>query len=169
MRLHITPDCITVNIHESSSHFEHVSDRLSKEFSKTFWINEMLINLPNPKESKKRKEFLTSLYYTCAQSSQTHNLAFLKKLIALHDKPIKIVHKNTKNATTRPLKNPLEAYYKMLNAHHEESLQSIRRKYLCLAKAYHPDLNKDASSEKFQKIQEAYEHVRAQKSRKTAA
>lgn len=168
MRLHITPDCITVNVHEDSSHFNHVSDRLSKDFSKTFWINEMLINLPNPKESKKRKEFLTSLYYTCAHSSQTHNLAFLQKLIALHDKPIKVVRKSTKT-TAKSLKNPLDAYYKMLNAHHEESLQSIRQKYLCLAKAYHPDLNTQASTEKFQKIQEAYEQVRAQKSRKTAA
>jgi len=168
MRLYITPDCITVNVHEDSSHFNHVSDRLSKEFSKTFWINEMLINLPNPKESKKRKEFLTSLYYTCAHSSQTHNLAFLQKLISLHDKPIKVVRKNSKTVVT-PRKNPLDAYYKMLNANQEESLQSIRRKYLCLAKAYHPDLNTNVTSEKFQKIQEAYEQVRAQKNRKSAA
>jgi len=168
MRLHITRDCITVNIHEDSSHFLHVSDKLSKEFSKTFWINETLINLASPKELQKRKEFLTSLYYTCAQSSQTHNLAFLKKLIALHDKPIKVVSKRAKHLT-KTVKNPLENYYKMLNANQEESLQSIRKKYLCLAKAYHPDLNTNTPPEKFQKIQEAYERVRAQKSRKTAA
>jgi hypothetical protein len=164
MRLHITPDCITVNIHESSSHFTQLSDTLSKEFSKTFWINEMLINLPNQKELKKRKEFLTSLYYTCAQASQTQNLAFLQKLIALHDKPIKIVRKSAKN--------PLERYYKMLNAHQEESLQSIRKKYLRLAKAHHPDLNThniQSNTDTFHKIQEAYEYVKAEKSRKTAA
>jgi len=169
MRLHITPDCITVNVQESSSHFDHVSETLSKDFSKTFWINEMLINLPSPKELQKRKDFLTSLYYTCAHSSQTHNLAFLQKLIALHDKPIKVVRKNSKAAAAPSRKNPLESYYKMLNAHQEESLHTIRKKYLCLAKAYHPDLNTNTTSEKFQKIQEAYEQVKAQKSRKTAA
>ena len=171
MRLHITPDCITVNVHESSSHFLHVSDTLSKDFSKTFWINEMLINLPSPKELQKRKEFLTSLYYTCAHSSQTHNLAFLQKLIALHDKPIKVVRKGTKNSM-RTIKNPLDRYYKMLNASQEESLQSIRKKYLSLAKAYHPDLNShniQSNTDTFHKIQEAYEYVKAEKSRKTAA
>lgn len=168
MQLHISAECITVKIHECSSHYTQVSDTLSQNFTKTFWVNETLINLASRKEMQKRKEFLTSLYYTCAQASQTHNMAFLQKLITLHDKPIKVVRKGARNVI-KAVKNPLETYYKMLNANQEESLQSIRKKYLRLAKAYHPDLNANATPEKFQKIQEAYEHVRAQKSRKTAA
>ena len=173
MRLHITPECITVNVHESSSHFLHVSDTLAKNFSKTFWINETLINLPSQKEMQKRKEFLISLYYICAQASQTHNMAFLQKLIALHDKPIKVIRKHShKPVVANTL--PLERYYTLLNAHHEESLQSIRKKYLQLAKIYHPDHHTSADNHsvytlKFQQIQEAYEMIKAQKSKKRAA
>ncbi len=173
MRLHITPECITVNVHESSSHFLHVSHTLSKNFSKTFWVNETLINLPSHKEMQKRKEFLISLYYTCAQASQTHNMAFLQKLIALHDKPIKVVQKRSQKPVIANI-IPLERYYTLLNAHHEESLQSIRKKYLHLAKAYHPDHHTGADNSslytlKFQQIQEAYEMIKAQKSKKRAA
>lgn len=162
MRLHISADCITVNIPENSSHFLHVSDTLCQNFTKSFWINETLINLPSNKEMQKRKEFLTSLYYTCAFDSQSHNLTFLQKLIALHDKPIKVIQKNKKI-------NPLEMPYRILEASQEESLQSIRKKYLRLAKAYHPDHNPNADSEKFQQVQHAYETIKAQKRRKIAA
>jgi len=173
MRLHITPECITVNIHEHSSHFLHVSDTLAKNFSKTFWINETLINLPSQKEMQKRKEFLISLYYICAQTSQTHNMAFLQKLIALHDKPIKVVQKRT-HKPMRANNIPFEHYYTVLDAHHEESLQSIRKKYLRLAKTYHPDHNTHTDSlssytQKFQQIQEAYEAIKTLKSKKRAA
>ena len=50
MQLHISPECITVKIHERSQHYTHVSDTLSKNFSKTFWVNETLINLASHKE-----------------------------------------------------------------------------------------------------------------------
>ena len=162
MRLHLSTDCITVNVFERSSHFLHVSQTLSKKFTKSFWVNETLFNFSTPKEMKKRKEFLTSLYYTCAFSSKTHDLSFLQKLIAMHDKPIKVVQKKKKD-------NLLETPYRILEASQEESLQSIRRKYLRLAKTYHPDHNSHTDSKKFQQIQEAYETIKAQKSKKIAA
>lgn len=60
---------------------------------------------PLPKEKEKRKAFLTSLYYTCAFTSQTQNLAFLQKLISMHDKPIKVVKKEAKKSLlTKPIR-----------------------------------------------------------------
>ena len=175
MQLHISSECITVKIHECSKHYIHVSDTLSKNFSKTFWVNETLINLASHKEMQKRKEFLTSLYYTCAQASQTHNMAFLQKLITLHDKPIKVVRKQSRPPKTHNAPSLL-AYYTLLDASREESLTSIRKKYLRLAKRYHPDLASNQTehttqsyTEKFQKIQEAYAYVKAEKSKKRAA
>lgn len=168
MRLHLSTDCITVNIPEYSSDFLHVSQTLSKKFTKSFWINETLINFSTPKEMQKRKEFLTSLYYTCAFSSQTHNVSFLQKLIAMHDKPIKVVKKGTQKITLRHT-NTLEKHYTILEASQTENLQSIRKKYLRLAKIYHPDHQDTSSTEKFQQIQEAYEIIKAQKNKKIAA
>ena len=170
MRLFLSEHCITVDISEHSSHFLHVSQTLSKKFSKSFWVNKTLINLPTPKENAKRKEFLTSLYYTCAFQSQTENLEFLKRLIALHDKPIKVVL-NTKTTPSKPYYlSPLAQCYALLNATLEESLQSIRKKYLRLAKRYHPDSTSACKNiQMFQKIQEAYETIKHEKNRKYAA
>lgn len=168
MRLHLSSDCITVNIPAHSSHFLHVSQTLSQKFTKSFWINETLINLSTPKEKEKRKEFLTSLYYTCAFASQTQNLAFLQKLIAMHDKPIKVVKKGVQKIASHQT-TTLEKHYKVLEAVQTESLQTIRKKYLRLAKIYHPDHHNISSTEKFQQIQEAYETIRAQKRKKIAA
>lgn len=168
MRLRLSSDCITVNIPEYSSHFLHVSKTLSEKFTKSFWINETLINLSTPKEQEKRKAFLTSLYYTCAFASQTQNLAFLQKLIAMHDKPIKVVKKGGQKIVSQPT-NTLDKYYKILEASQAESLQTIRKKYLRLAKIYHPDHQNTLCTQKFQQIQEAYETIRTQKRKKIAA
>lgn len=170
MRLLLSQHYITVDISEQSSHFLHVSQTLSQNFSKSFWVNETLINLPNPKEKAKRKEFLTSLYYTCAMQSQTQNLEFLKRLIALHDKPIKVV-KKTKDTSTKPLYlSPLAKAYALLEATQEEDLEIIRKKYLRLAKQYHPD--SQSSSQNilmFHKIKDAYEMIKHEKHKKYAA
>lgn len=168
MRLHLSSDCITVNIPEHSSHFLHVSQTLSQKFTKSFWVNETLINLSTPKEKEKRKAFLTSLYYTCAFASQTQNLAFLQKLIAMHDKPIKVVKKGVKKIISYQTPT-LEKYYKILEASQTESLQTIRKKYLRLAKLYHPDHQDSSCTRKFQQVQEAYETIKAQKRKKIAA
>lgn len=168
MRLHLSSDCITINMPEHSPHFLHVSQTLSQKFTKSFWVNDTLINLFTPKEKEKRKKFLISLYDTCAHASQTHNVSFLQKLIAMHDKPIKIVTgKVRKMIVLQPL--TLEKYYKILEASQTENLQTIRKKYLCLAKIYHPDHQNNSCIGKFQQIQEAYETIKAQKRKKIAA
>ncbi|MDD3344131.1 MAG: DnaJ domain-containing protein [Sulfurospirillaceae bacterium] len=171
MKLHLSAHCITVDISEHSSHFLHVSQTLSKNFSKSFWINETLINFPNHKELKKRKEFLTSLYYTCAFHSQTENLDFLHRLIALHDKPIKLIRKKSKPTASKPLYlSPLAQCYTLLGASLGESLESIRKKYLRLAKQYHPDSHSLCKNIlMFQKIQEAYETIKLEITKKYAA
>ncbi|ATB70561.1 Chaperone protein DnaJ [Sulfurospirillum diekertiae] len=168
MRLHLSSDCITVNIPESSSHFLHVSKTLSQKFTKSFWVNDTLINFSTPKEEKKRKEFLTSLYYICARTSQTHNLAFLQKLVAMYNKPIKVVKKVVKEMIIHQ-PYTLDKYYKILEVSQTESLQTIRKKYLHLAKICHPDHQDTSSVEKFQQIQEAYETIKEQKRKKIAA
>lgn len=171
MKLHLSEHCITINMSEHSSHFLHVSQTLAKDFSKSFWVNETFINLANKKELKKRKEFLISLYYTCAFASQSENLAFLQRLIALHDKPIKLIQKKSKIPASRPLYiSPLAKCYSVLNASLGESLQTIRKKYLSLAKQYHPDSSGACKNIlMFQKIQEAYETIKAHKTKKIAA
>ncbi|MDD2384391.1 MAG: J domain-containing protein [Sulfurospirillaceae bacterium] len=171
MQLRLSEHCITVDLYEHSSHFLHVSQTLSKHFSKSFWINKTLINLPTQKEKAKRKEFLTSLYYTCAFNSQTENLDFLQRLIALHDKPIKVVLRNNNTASHKPYYlSPLAKCYALLEATQEESLESIRKKYLRLVKQYHPDSTATSKTVgMFQKIQEAYETIKNEKHKKCAA
>ncbi|ARU49706.1 hypothetical protein Sdiek1_2556 [Sulfurospirillum diekertiae] len=56
MRLHLSSDCITINISEYSPYFLHVNQTLSQKFTKSFWVNDTLINFSTPKEAKKRKE-----------------------------------------------------------------------------------------------------------------
>ena len=174
MRLHVNPHCITIHISEESSHLHSLNATLSHTFSKTFWVNETLINLATTQELKERKAFLTSLYYTCAFDSKSHNLAFLERLIAMHDKPIKVIQNKSLKKKTAPF-SPLQNDYRILGARMEESLQSIRKKYLALVKQYHPDaLNKSLKNkplyiQKFQQIQEAYERIKVSRKEKRAA
>lgn len=176
MRLHVNPHCITIHIPEDSLHLTKVNQTLCESFSKTFWVNETLINLASDKEAKERKAFLTSLYYTCAYESRTHNGAFLEKLIALHDKPIKVVKKTRTSKTPFPLHaNAIESDYRLLGLSPFESLASIRKKYLRLAKKYHPDTLEPSLrahplyAQKFQHIHEAYERIKAQRKESLAA
>lgn len=175
MKLHLSDSCITINIPEHSSYFLHVSTVLSHHFTKSFWFNNTLINFPTKTEMQQRKKFLTSLYYTCAFNSKTHNLKFLQRLIALHDKPIKVVLKKGTPALNQRA-HCIDDPYKMLEVAQTQSLAIIRKQYLYLAKKYHPDLalskmgiNVEAYTAKFQKIQEAYQTIKAEKSKKIAA
>lgn len=174
MRLHVNPHCITIHISEESSHLHSLNATLSHTFSKTFWVNETLINLATAKELKERKAFLTSLYYTCAFDSKSHNLAFLERLIAMHDKPIKVVKNKSLRKKTFFI-SYLQNDYRILGARIEDSLQSIRKKYLALVKQYHPDTlseplkNQPLYLQKFQQIQEAYERIKASRKEKQAA
>lgn len=175
MKLHLTSDSITIHVAENSSHYLHVSRVLTHSIGRSFWVNETLINFETPHERQKRRAFLSSLYYTCAFASKSHNASFLEKLLLASTKPIKLVKKKCQQHsfhTPMALNDP----YTLLHADETESLESIRQKYLSLAKAFHPDsiASDDVSivknfTEKFQKIQEAYATIKAEKMRKLAA
>ena len=175
MKLHIRADCITIHIAETSSHYLHVRHVLTHILGQSFWVNETLINFVTPYNSKIRQAFLTSLYYTCAFKSKTHNASFLKKLLLASQKPIRLIKQSRKehfNDASIHHSNP----YHLLNAHEAESLTSIRKKYLTLAKMFHPDkiLSNDEavvknSTERFQQIHEAYEKIKVEKTKKLAA
>lgn len=168
MKLHLTQRCITIYVSEHSPFFLHVKSVLSKKFSKSFWLNDILINFPTHQELEQRKQFLVSVYYTCAVHSKTHNQQFLQKLIALHDKPIKVIPQKERKASVDP--------YRTLEVAQTQSLSTIRKRYLYLAKKYHPDHITPQEATKiedytarFQKIQEAYQTIKAEKSKKIAA
>lgn len=175
MKLHLTPESISIHIAENSSHYLHVKETLAHSLGRAFWVNDILVNFCTQQEVEKRKAFLTSLYYTCAFSSQSHNAYFLKKLILMAEKPIKLLKKRAKPLHSRKhasLLNP----YRILNAQEEESFESIRRKYLDLAKKFHPDrletsdeIGRKKSTATFQQIQEAYAHIKAEKMGKMVA
>jgi hypothetical protein len=172
MKLRLRADCITIHIAENSSHYLHVSHVLTHILGRSFWVNETLINFVTPHTSEKRQAFLASLYYSCAFISKTHNASFLEKLLLASQKPIRLVKKRL----IRPFKEiPIDPY-SLLNAKKTESLASIRKKYLTLAKMFHPDTitHEDAttvkaSTTKFQQIHEAYESIKAEKTKKIAA
>lgn len=176
MRLHIMPHCIIIRVAENSPFSLHVKTFLSENLSRSFWVNETLINICTPFETQKRQAFLTKLYYTCAQISRTHDASFLKKLLLSCHKPIKLMHtKRTPSPTPKSdthTKNP----YHLLKAHPDESLHTIRKKYLQLAKEFHPDtlvdenpLMRQRHTEMFQHIQEAYATIKAEKIKENVA
>ena len=99
MKLSLSNTCITLTIGESCPNYEEVKNSLLK-FSKSFWINNTLINLYCKKEIWERKKFLLNLYKLCAYKASTNNGHFLKRLIDSYDKPIKFVVMNS----TSPIK-----------------------------------------------------------------
>jgi len=175
MKLHLTSDCITIYAAENSSHYVHVSHMLAHVVGRSFWVNDILINFDIIEHNQKRKAFLHSLYHTCAFISKTHNAAFLQKLLLSSQKPIKLVKKKLKQHSYRMASAKMNPYH-VLNAHETESLESIRKKYLSLAKAFHPDsiVSEEESTlknstAKFQQIQEAYAIIKAEKQKRFAA
>lgn len=99
MRLSLSTSCITLSISENSHNYSEITTLLAS-FSKSFWINNTLINLATKKELWSRKKFLLDLYKRCSLYSKKHNGHFLKKLMDAHDKPIKLIVKET----TTPVK-----------------------------------------------------------------
>ncbi|AFL69388.1 J domain-containing protein [Sulfurospirillum barnesii] len=175
MKLHISTHCITIHLAENSPFSLHVKHFLTKKMSRSFWINDTLINFATPLEVVKRQAFLTKLYYTCATLSRTHNTQFLKKLLLVCHKPIKVICHSLPIFTHHEPEQS-HHFYTILYSHHQESLQSIRTKYLRLAKQFHPDTLKSDDettrqhyTEAFQKIQEAYAHIKAEKTKKRVA
>ncbi len=177
MQLRLTPHCICIYLSKTSSHYEAVVHTLNQTFGQPFWIKETLINIALHHELERRKAFLISLYRHCALASKTHNALFLQKLIAFCAKPIKLIitHETTTDTSLEHIETRTDPY-RLLRVNKYESFHSIRRKYLRLAKAYHPDTlqtNDDALRQtttlKFRQIQEAYEVIKAEKKRQTAA
>lgn len=93
MKLSVSQSCITLSISEYSSNFQDITNSLLK-FSKSFWINNTIINLSTKKELWERKKFLLNLYKLCLRTSN-HNGHFLKSLMDAYEKPIKLIVKDT--------------------------------------------------------------------------
>jgi len=176
MQLRLTADCICIHISEASSHYLHVKHVLNSTLGRSYWVNETLINFAIRNENlHQRRSFLISLYQLCTIASKTHNASFLQKLLLASEKPIKLVTKKVLYHSKQTYHKPYNPYY-LLNAHEQESLESIRRKYLRLAKTYHPDTIECKNETKlkdftvkFQQIQEAYATIKAEKSKQFAA
>lgn len=176
MQLQLTPYCICIHLSQTSSHYLHVKDVLTRTFERSFLINNVLINFALEHELRERKAFLASLYHVCAKMSQSSNTSFFQNLMRSYDKPIRLIVKTNAQHVSAPSIAISYSPYRLLNAHESESLESIRKKYLHLVKCYHPDriVSKDAakmkdSTAKFQQIQEAYETIKLEKMKKLAA
>lgn len=93
MQLSILKNCIILHISEHANHFQEITQSLLS-FSKSFWINNTLINLSTHKELWERKKFLLHLYKLALASNPLSYLS-LQELINSYEKPIKIVIKDT--------------------------------------------------------------------------
>ena len=130
--------------------------------SSSIYLSRISSDLQNISTCKEKKEtFLKTVYYLCAKKANSRNPLFLKKLIDSSFKPIQIDIKDTLHVKVQ---DTLEKYYHTLNSNEKDSLHVIRKRYLKLAKTYHPDrvICKDshlvrAYTDKFHQIQKAYE------------
>lgn len=109
----------------------------------------------------KKEQFLKSIYFICAKLVDYHNPIFYQKLIKSAHKEIRVLVQSD---------NSLKPYYNVLGASELDSMQIVRKKYLKLAKTYHPDRVSytnvslvDEYTRLFQEIQNAYEVVREKK------
>ncbi len=100
-------------------------------------------------------EVLKYIYYICVKNVNYHNPLFFKKLIKSSHKQIEL-HVD-KDETMKQL-------YRLLKSDEKDPIHVIRKRYLRLAKTYHPDRVSYTDSSlieeythKFQKIQRAYE------------
>jgi DnaJ-domain-containing protein 1 len=119
------------------------------------YINSITSALLDAKCIDKKEELLKNIYYICAKKVNYHNPQFLKKLI-------KSSHKHIELHVDR--QEPLKQHYKLLKSDEKDPLHVIRKRYLKLAKTYHPDRVSYCNSSlveeythRFQKIQRAYE------------
>lgn len=88
-----------------------------------------------------------------------------------------LFHQKSSKKQVNVLASPsLSYYYRVLNTKPSDSLDIIRSQYLRLAKRFHPDLQthlpKDIAqlhTQRFYKIQEAYEAIKHSKNKKIAA
>ena len=104
---------------------------------------------------EKKEQLLKNIYYICAKNVNYHNPQFFKKLIKSSHKHIEL-HVNRQES--------LKQHYELLKSDEKDSLHVIRKRYIKLAKTYHPDRVSYGNSSlveeytyRFQKIQRAYE------------
>lgn len=175
MKLHLSSEFISIHIEENSPYYAHIKHTLTQLIGRSFWIQETLINFNHDQQHEKRRAFLHSLYNICAVMSQTHNASFLQKLILKAEKPIRLIKKRSQTYSSNTIHSK-ENHYTLLGAHEHESLAIIRKKYLRLAKQFHPDQHISHSEDtarnhakKFQQIHEAYQLIKTEKKRKLHA
>lgn len=138
MRIRLKKSSIVIELLESSSYLDSVTSALL-----------------NAKCIDKKEKLLKEIYYICARNVDYHNPQFFKKLI-------KSSHKNIELHVDK--KDPLKQHYELLKSDKKDPLHVIRKRYLKLAKTYHPDRVSYCDSSlveeythRFQKIQRAYE------------
>ena len=138
MRIRLKKNHIQIEIKDNSKYLNRVSKALL-----------------DAKCREKKEQLLKSIYYICAQNVNYHNPQFFSKLIKSSHKNIVLCVKKDES---------LRQHYIVLKSEEKDSLHTIRKRYLKLAKNYHPDRVSytntkliDEYTTKFQQIQEAYE------------
>lgn len=141
MRIRLKKCSIQIEIDENSEYLNYISTAVL-----------------NTKCKDKKKELLKEIYYICAKNANYHNPHFFLKLIQSSYKNIVLqINKD----------ESIKKHYLLLKSNEKDSIQVIRKRYLKLAKTYHPDrvIATNANlieeyTQKFQKIQLAYETVK---------
>ena len=138
MRIRLKKSSVIIEIQDSSRYLSSVTSALS-----------------NAKCRDKKEELLRRIYYICAKKANCHNPQFFRKLI-------KSSYKNIILQVDRD--ESIKQHYTLLKSNEKDPLHVIRKRYLKLAKIYHPDRVSysnvklvDEYTHKFQKIQRAYE------------
>jgi len=145
LKIRLKHNSVVIEIPENSKYFNLISS-----------------NMPSNKAQKeKREEFLKAIYYMCVHNVQYQNPKFLKNLMKSSFKNIELLVKGRIYVEKKCVH---EKQHAILNSSKYDSLHVIRKKYLKLAKIYHPDkvANLDVGllkvyTHKFQQIQAAYE------------
>lgn len=161
MRIRVKKNTIVIEISEHSKYFNFVSSNLQNSYH-SYWDGDTLVVPGKKNETNKKEFFLKTLYYMCVQHVQYQNPTFLKNLILSSHKQIELM---VTDRAYEKQKCPYQKYYNLLNSNVKDPLHVIRKKYLNLAKIYHPDkvVNKNNLKEytfKFQQIQEAYQALK---------
>lgn len=144
MKIRLKDTHIIVEVSTFSEHYNTLEKRLQKmDFNK-----------------KHRIHFLKYVYFLCAKIANCHDLSFYNKLINSSHKAIELKALKTKKLTQ---------YYSVLGAKVDDPMSVVKKKYLKLAKQYHPDKVACANNAKikmyttkFQMIQQAYETLKLQ-------
>ncbi len=144
LKIRLKDEHVIIEIPTYSQHFDTIKHSLEKLKS----------------DITKKENFLKSIYFLCAKNANYHDIDFYKKLIKASHKDIKIKALSDSS---------LNQYYTILGVSKDDSMSIVRKKYLKLAKAYHPDnvsyINSSLVKKythKFQKIQQAYEILKLQ-------